>query len=49
MSTSTSPDTGWMLNVVPSVGAPGAGAIAVVNVMSCPSVVPAVLVATSRT
>ena len=38
-----------MLNVLPSVGAPGAGAIAVVNVTSCPNVVPALFVATSRT
>ncbi len=38
-----------MVNVLPSVGAPGAGAAAVVNVTSCPNLVPAPLVATRRT
>jgi hypothetical protein len=37
------------LNVLPSVGEPGAGSFPVVNVTSGPNVVPAEFVATSRT
>ena len=47
--TSTRPLTSETLNVLPSIGEPGAGAFAVVNVTSGPNVVPAALVATSRT
>ena len=47
--TSTSPLTSEMLKLLPSVGDPGAGAFAVVNVTSGPNVVPAALVATSLT
>ena len=47
--TSTSPLTRETLNVLPSAGEPGAGALAVVNVMSGPNVVPPAFVATSRT
>ena len=46
---STKPLTGVMLNVLPTVGALGAGAASVVNVTSGPNVVPSLLVATSRT
>ena len=38
-----------MLNVWPSVGGPGVGPWLVVNVTSCPKVVPALFVATNRT
>ena len=47
--TSTTPLTSEMLNVLPSVGAPGAGAFEVVNGTSGPNVVPAEFVATRRT
>ena len=47
--TSTTPLTSETLNVLPSVGEPGAGRFPVVNVTSGPNVVPALFVATSRT
>ena len=49
MKISTSPDTGSILKVWPSVGGPGVGPMAVVNVTSWPKVVPALFVATNRT
>ena len=45
----TVPVTGWAVSVWPRTGGGGAGAAAVVNVWSTPKVVPALLVATSRT
>ena len=45
----TLPDTGLMSSLWPSTGGGGAGAAAVVNVWSCPKVVPAALTATRRT
>ena len=49
ISTSTSPLTGWALKDPPSFGGDGGGSVLVVNVASGPNVVPALLVATSRT
>ena len=45
----TVPVTGETFSVLPSTGGGGAGAAGVVNVSSAPNVVPAPLVATSRT
>ena len=49
ISTNTSPLTGSALNDPPSFGGGGGGSSLVVNVASGPNVVPALLVATSRT
>src|ERR1700733_4000366 len=47
--TNTVPVTGVAFSLVPSTGAGGAAAAAVVNVWSAPSVIPALLNATNRT
>ena len=49
ISTNTSPLTGSALNDPPSFGGGGGGSSFVVNVASGPNVMPALLVATSRT
>ena len=47
--TNTKPDTGTALTVLPSFGGGGGGSALVINVWSGPKVVPALLLATSRT